>query len=193
MSKFKIKILEACKLRKTADNMIIDTERPSGRYVAFLFKRVMFFWWKTITSSELTNMPYSQQVIDWQEKYNISDENVIFFPREKKYCSVAYKNETKLLETENVIKNHILDNRGRATYFNFIYGYENGYLKLCCFGGTAFKIKCKEEDVPKIILPISLNNMSEPDVVGYVRSLDNWEYWDYYTECLSKELVAVPV
>lgn len=89
-----------------------------------------------------------------------------------------------LLRNEIKIENYSVDEIGRRVYSTFVYGYEGGYLKLCCYGGTAFKIKCEERDAAALILPVMRGNMNEQQVAAYCK---NWERWDYYSEYYSIE------
>lgn len=100
--------------------------------------------------------------------------------------------EVQLVKDAKEIQIKILGNGPNdfiPSYQTYIYGYQDGYLKLCCFGGTAYKIKCEEEDVEKLIEPVK-NNMQEGDVVQYCLK-GGWEYWDYYTDYYKREEVLI--
>jgi hypothetical protein len=100
------------------------------------------------------------------------------FKKKKQFNNVR----VKLLKREHVIENYYEDGFFKKVYFTFVWGYEDCWLKLCCFGGTAFKIKCLEKDVAQLIMPVILNNMSEQETAEHCKE---WECWDYYKEYYS--------
>lgn len=50
-----------------------------GAYVAYLYKRRFFFWWKLVANAIDNHCPYSHHVIKWQSDYNIPDKKVRFY------------------------------------------------------------------------------------------------------------------
>lgn len=92
----------------------------------------------------------------------------------------------KLLEHEHKINTSLCFTDGTYTNVTYVYGYEDGWLKLCCFGGQAHKIECDEKDVPSLILPIIDQNMTYGEVADYCK---DWANWNYYDEFFSQELI----
>lgn len=81
------------------------------------------------------------------------------------------------------------DEMGRETNYSYSYGYEKGWLKLCLWGGTAYKKMVDEQEVEKIIAPIRDLQLKEYQVHDYLQKLGGFEYWNYYNEYFKSELV----
>lgn len=106
--------------------------------------------------------------------------------KKKRKIRAPYSRIT-LLEKEHQIRNYEIDPiSGTPSNTIYIYGYENGWLKLCCFGGQAHKIECNEKDVPSLILPIIDQNMDFTAVSKYCK---DWSCWNYYEDFFSEELI----
>ena len=91
-------------------------------------------------------------------------------------------NPVFILEHEIKIPLVWRDETGRESSYSYSYGYENGWLKLCLWGGTAYKKKVDEQDVEKIIAPIRDLQLNEKQFYLYLQNLGGFEYWDYYTD-----------
>lgn len=98
-------------------------------------------------------------------------------------------NKISILEHEIKIPLIWRDESGRETSYSYSYGYENGWLKLCLWGGTAYKKMVDEQDVEKIIAPIRDLQLKEEQVHKYLQKIGGFEYWDYYNEYFKSELV----
>lgn len=95
--------------------------------------------------------------------------------------------QTRIHLLKNPKNINVLDKNTNYTH-TYQYGLEDdGYLKLTCWGGTAFKIKCDSEDeAEKLIEPV--RTMSEYEVSKHCRN-NGWEFWNYYNEFYKKEII----
>lgn len=82
-----------------------------------------------------------------------------------------------------------MDELNREEHFSYSYGYENGWLKICLWGGTAYKKKVEESEIEKIIEPIRTLNLKEDQVHKHLTNIGGFEPWDYYTEYFKAETI----
>ena len=91
-------------------------------------------------------------------------------------------NHVYILENEIQIPIVQTDDMGHKVHYSYSYGYENGWFKICLWGGSAWKKECEESEVESIIAPIRDLQLNEHQVYQYLQSLGGFEHWNYYTE-----------
>ena len=94
-----------------------------------------------------------------------------------------------ILENEIKIPIILRDECGGETNYSYSYGYENGWLKICLWGGSAYKKMVNEDEVEQIIGPIRDLNLNEHQTFKYLQMIGGFEPWDYYTEYYKRETI----
>lgn len=98
-------------------------------------------------------------------------------------------NRVYILENEKKIDLMWYDSDLGQTTYSYSYGYENGWLKLCLWGGCAYKKQCAEAEVESIIESIRRLQMRENEVHSYLEGVGGFEPWNYYEEFYKTETV----
>lgn len=105
-----------------------------------------------------------------------------------------FKKKPKLVNRVYILENEIIIpikqiSGDEVHNYSYSYGYENGWLKICLWGGTAYKKEVDKSEVETIITPIRDFQLNENQVHKYLTNIGGFVSWDYYSDFFKSDEV----